>query len=133
MNRRNALQFTLTLIASSLAAWLGYAGAVRQAAPTKRSMKGWELYSWTERGAWRFALLVGTNRMKQATEIKAPVVTLPNVAALKEKLTELASGESVFWDATRMVGFGLPPAATLETVRQHCQTLGLRLEIQTPR
>lgn len=130
MNRRNTLQLALTLIASSLTARFGYAGAVRQAAPAKRSMKGWELYSWTERDAWRFALLVGTNRSKQTLEIKAPGVALPDVAALKEKLSELASGELVFWDATRMAGFDLPPAATLETVRQHCQALGLQLEIQ---
>ena len=131
MNRRNALRLALTLIASSLAAQLEYAEAVSQNPPRKRSMKGWELYSWTERGIWRFTLLVGTNRFKQALEIKAPAVALPNVTALKEKLGELASGQSVFWETT--VGFDLPPTATLETVRQHCQTLGLRLEIQAPR
>jgi hypothetical protein len=115
------------MIASSLAAQLGYAGAVQQKPPRKRSMKGWELHSWTERGAWRFTLLVGTNRSKQTLEIKAPAVALPNVATLKEKLGELASGQSVFWET--MIGFDLPPAAITEPLRQHCQTLGLRLEI----
>ena len=132
MNRRKTLQLALTLIASSLGARFGYAGAVSQD-PRKRSMKGWELYSWSERGAWRFALLVGTNRTKSATEIKAPAAMLPNLAALNEQLTGLANGEFVFWQVNRAAGLDLPPAATLETVRQHCRALGLQLEIQTPR
>lgn len=58
-------------------------------------MKGWELYSWQEDGQWVFAVLMGTNRLKKAEEIKR--AKLSGFDALQRTLEQLARGQSVVW------------------------------------
>ena len=65
---------------------------------TKKSFKGWELYSWRnkESNAWNFSLLQGTNRNKTEQEIKSTEVT-KDIDLLKAELKKIAANESVFW------------------------------------
>ncbi len=121
MNRRNLLRLTLALVTSRV-------GATGLAAPGRRSMKGFELYSWEERGSWKFALLLGTNRLKRPEEIQAAAVTLPD---LEQKLGDVARGEFILWGTTETPGLSLPPAETVARVRRQCQALGLQLQIQS--
>ena len=97
------------------------------------SMKGWELYSWSDKTCSDnvcFALVVGTNRIKPETEIKRTPLTL---RALDAKLAKLAKGDEVFWSAPS-ARFTLPDAnrpATdpLRRARATIEKLGLKLTI----
>jgi len=72
-----------------------------------RSMKGYELYSWEEEGQWRFTLITGTNRIKALEEITATEdfisetgwvkIQVVGEDMIKDVLSRLPEGESVFW------------------------------------
>lgn len=96
---------------------------------TPRSMKGYELYSWRVNGAWHFALLEGTNRLKTFEEVTAPEVTIDSVDDLRSRLAQLAPGEEIIWTTWNDERFSLPPEPLLEQVKQACQDLGLNLTI----
>jgi len=76
-------------------------------------MKGFEIYSWQENDAWRFSLLIGTNRIKGKDEVTAEVTRLSGLRTLKEALGRLEKGQSVFWPHQRAPGLELPPRAVL--------------------
>ncbi|MDY7075890.1 MAG: hypothetical protein SXV54_03095 [Chloroflexota bacterium] len=95
-----------------------------------RSMKGFELYSWQAEGKWRFALVVGTNRIKTFEEIASPDVCVEGLDALWESLDQLAGGEQVFWSGGRVPNTVLPPDDMLEQVRAYCAQRGIHLTIQ---
>jgi hypothetical protein len=62
---------------------------------TERSMKGWDLYSWKDdHGACAFALLSGTNGVKDAKQVRDAACDL---AHIKRSLAQLPRGEQVFW------------------------------------
>jgi hypothetical protein len=71
------------------------------------SMKGYELYSWSEDGQWHFTLITGTNRNKTVEEIVSNQefiseagwvnIHVVGVDALKMVLSKLPQKESVFW------------------------------------
>ena len=106
--------------------------ACQSAGPTPspaRSMKGWEIYSWQEAGAWRYALLVGTNRIKSFEEVQAAGVD--SLSALEAELEALAPGEQLFWSAGRIPHTAFPPDETVERLRNRCQELDLALSILT--
>jgi hypothetical protein len=98
-----------------------------QNSPKKRSMKGWELYSWQDKNAWKFSILIGTNRNKKLEEIKAPEVVLHSLKELERALFELAKGEYITW--LNIPGFSLPPLKTVQEVRRYCKALGLILQM----
>lgn len=56
-------------------------------------LKGYEIYPWREGKAWAFALMPGTNRLKQKAEIRA--ARLGDGEALLKKLATLREGEWV--------------------------------------
>lgn len=87
-----------------------------------QAMKGFELYSWPAQSAWKYALLVGTNREKTAREIHAAGMTLP---ALKTRLRQLAPGEDIVW--LHPAGFLLPSRRVQNAIGKECQLLGLHL------
>jgi hypothetical protein len=68
--------------------------ASARAAEGEKSFKGWELYIWKEGADWKFALLPGTNRLKDDGEIKAAAVT--GLDAIEKKLDSLAAQQEVF-------------------------------------
>jgi hypothetical protein len=71
------------------------------------SMKGYELYSWLEEGQWHFTLITGTNRIKTIEEITSKgdfisetgwvKIQVVGADAIKDVLSRLPEGESVFW------------------------------------
>jgi hypothetical protein len=96
------------------------------------ALKGWELYSWTEAGEWRFALLLGTNRTKRCAEIKNPnaAKTIFELEAALARLARLP-GEQVYWeppDAANLADDCLrayPPAEMVTGIKQRIHVLEL--------
>ena len=96
----------------------------------EHSMKGYELYSWQSDGKWFFSLLVGTNRMKTSEEITDPVVKLVSLYDLKDKLSELPTGEYVSWFALQSEpGAAFPPNAVIGEILGFCELQGLECEL----
>jgi hypothetical protein len=93
------------------------------------SMKGYELYSWPSQGDWRFALLVGTNRLKTLDEVTSSDTAVRGVEALKRELARLPKGEPVFWSSWHVPGLTLPPDEIVDLVRGYCQGLGVELHV----
>lgn len=94
-------------------ALLGLLTASLEAGDPARSPKvpkGVELYSWqADDGAWLFALLPGTNRVKPERLVKEVGPVIKGVPALKDRLRELAEQEQVFWFHRDAPGFVHPP------------------------
>ncbi len=91
------------------------------------SLKGYELYSWQERGQWRFSMLIGTNRLKTLDEIKSADTVLPDVDALIVKLKKVPAGQYITWSAGETLAF--PPDNIVQQVEQACKDQGLILNI----
>ena len=95
------------------------------AAPAERQakrFKGVELYSWqSETGAWHYAMLDGTNRLKTNEEIKASPERFENLKALQIAISQLAEGEFVRW-SDKLGAFKMPSkevrAAVAKTAKQ---------------
>lgn len=62
----------------------------------ERAFKGWELYTWSEGGEWRFSLLIGTNRFKFCNEIRDPRGAM-SLEQTEDALRRLAEIEQVYW------------------------------------
>jgi hypothetical protein len=90
-------------------------------------MKGYELYSWQAQGDWRFALVVGTNRLKTFDEISSDELRLQ---ALERKLDQLPGGEQVFWSTQRVPNMALPPSEMIAEIRAFCAQRDIQLEIE---
>jgi hypothetical protein len=97
----------------------------------RSSMKGWELYSWQDRGQWRFSLLEGTNREKTVAEIQSPDTTLKGIEALRPALASLARGQYVTWWAPEWVQSALafPSDDLVKQVQGICKDRGLQLAV----
>jgi hypothetical protein len=114
------------------------------------SMKGYELYSWSENNQWHFTLITGTNRIKTLKEIiskedcisesgwvKAHVLSMDEI---KEVLGRLPQGESVFWcDGMRLLqtaetntNIQLPPEQIANAIKEHGERCGLHFTIEKP-
>ena len=83
---------------------------------TRPAFKGWELYSFTLNGEWKFNLLLGTNRNKTSQEILNPSDAM-DLKGLKERLATLAVGDSVFWFNTGTGSLAYPPAAVVNDLK----------------
>jgi hypothetical protein len=105
-------------------------------------MKGYELYSWQERGQWRFTLITGTNRNKNLEEIISGKngttgdgwvdLHVTGVDALKAILSRLPSGEFVSWSNSNLIikegsenPFTIPPADIVSRIKQYAEEGGL--------
>lgn len=102
------------------------------------SMKGWELYSWPNGNDWNYGLIVGTNRLKSYDEIVNGSFRVTGIQLLKEMLTKLPGGESVFWIDEGWLesiwidsyyDLQLPDKAIIEEVKQFCENAGIDLNI----
>jgi len=113
------------------------------------SMKGYELYSWSEDGQWHFTLITGTDRSKTLEEVTSHEdymseagwvqVHVAGVDAIKAVLGKLPEGEEVSWLAGLReqteetdIDIQLPPEPTIYTIREHAGQCGLDLMVQTP-
>ncbi len=113
------------------------------------SMKGYELYSWSEDGKWRFTLITGTNRNKTLDEIVTGEdvisesgwvnVHMTGSEETKEVLSKLAQNEFVIWITALWgqveqtdINVQLPPEQLVNEIREYMLQLGLDLHIQVP-
>ncbi|HEX3008856.1 MAG TPA: hypothetical protein VHO90_14705 [Bacteroidales bacterium] len=94
------------------------------------SMKGWELYSWTQNNTWNFSILVGTNRNKTYTEVIENDFKVKGVDSLKLLLAKLPAKEEIFWmenvEGQRMV---LPNEQTIDEIKTFCEQKQLLLHV----
>lgn len=120
----------------------GRAGTAPQPAPLPHFAKGYELYSWTQKGVWCFTLITGTNRQKTHDEITTGQnvldrkygwvkLTLRGVPALKAALARLPRGEWLFWHQG-WIQKAPPPRDLVETISKVCQADKIQLEILKP-
>ena len=91
------------------------------------SMKGYELYSWEQDGAWYFSILVGTNREKALEEIQSSDATMKGMDELEAALKSIPAGQTVTWSAPEPLAF--PPEDLIQQVEQICKDQGLELGV----
>jgi hypothetical protein len=111
-----------------------------------KSMKGYELYSWSQDGQWHFTLITGTNRNKTQDEIisRSNTVTADGWVqiqvigedAIKTILAAIPQDEWVLWLAgpiepatTPEVIFTLPPETIIEALKTQAQQSDFHLAI----
>jgi len=106
-----------------------------------RSFKGYELYSWEEEGQWHFTLITGTNRIKTIEEITSKgdfisetgwvKIQVVGAGAIKDVLSRLPEGESVFWCDELHIGqstetdLQLPPEQIADAIEEYAKQCGL--------
>ena len=106
-----------------------------------RSLKGYELYSWDEEGQWHFILITGTNRTKSMEEITCKedyisetgwvLIHVAGIDAIRDVLSRLTEGESVFWcdelhtGQTTEIDFQLPPDHITDAIKEYAEQCGL--------
>jgi hypothetical protein len=105
------------------------------------SMKGYELYSWSEDGQWHFTLITGTDRIKTIEEITSKgnfvsetgwvKIQVVGADAIKDVLSRLPEGESVFWCDELHIGqptetdLQLPPGEIADAIEEYAKQCGL--------
>lgn len=112
------------------------------------SMKGYELYSWSENDQWHFTLITGTNRIKTLEEIISQTniisqdgwvhIHAVGVDEIKTGISRLPKSEDVLWlsklrsDQKQQDGviITLPEGSTLDTILEHSEQCGLNLLVQ---
>ncbi len=114
------------------------------------SVKGYELYSWSEDSQWYFTLVTGTNRNKTLEEIISNEdfiseagwvqIHVVGVDVIKTVLSKLAQNEFIFWlvgmrseqTAQAGVNITLPTGPTIDTIKEHAKRCGLDFMVQQP-
>jgi hypothetical protein len=114
------------------------------------SMKGYELYSWSDDSQWHFTLITGTDRNKTLEEIisnediisEAGWVQIHVIGAdaIKYVLSKLPQNEEIFWLARPRsektppgsINFMLPTQPTIDTIKEYAGGCGLDLLIVQP-
>jgi hypothetical protein len=105
------------------------------------SMKGYELYSWLEEGQWHFTLITGTNRIKTIEEVTSKEdsicetgwvrIQVVGADAIKDVLSRLPEGESVFWCDELHIGqstdtdLQLPSEEIADAIQEYANQCGL--------
>jgi hypothetical protein len=106
-----------------------------------QSFKGYELYSWEEEGQWHFTLITGTNRLKTIEEVTSEgdsisetgwvKIQVAGADAIKDVLSRLPEGESVFWCDELHTGqstetdLQLPPEQIVDAIEEYAGQCGL--------
>jgi hypothetical protein len=105
------------------------------------SFKGYELYSWADGSQWHFTLITGTNRLKTIKEITSEgdsisetgwvKIQVVGADAIKDVLSRLLEGESVFWCDELHIGqstetdLQLPPEQIADAIEEYAKQCGL--------
>jgi hypothetical protein len=93
------------------------------------SMKGWELYSWSNGSEWYYSILVGTNRLKSCEEVMTSEAIVTGTDSLKTALNKFPEGEFIIWLGPNSLDAGwddncgnlsLPPEETVGEIKQYC-------------
>ena len=106
----------------------------------RKSMKGWELYSWKDTG-WKFVLVPGTNRRKSADEILSSRHILNGMKELENEIEKLKDGEIIIVsDGSELVGmqratqqFRKPTDTLLQQMMQICRRKSIEVLGVVPR
>jgi hypothetical protein len=132
----------IVLLATSLGAC---GGAAKE--PLPKSMKGYELYSWQQKGQWCFTLITGTNRNKTLAEIVTgeSVVTqdgwvnlrVVGINEIKDILGRVPAGEWVSWTAGKFVTepeelsitLEMPPQSIIEEIKAYAEKRGIVFQV----
>ena len=111
------------------------------------SMKGYELYSWSEDGQWHFTLITGTNSNKTLEEIISGEdsvsetgwvrVQVVGVNAIRAVLSKLPQSEEIVWLARPRseqtppgdIDFMFPPEQIIDSIKEHAEQSGLDLQV----
>jgi hypothetical protein len=117
------------------------------AIPLPHSMKGYELYSWSEDNQWHFTLITGTNRVKSLEEIISNENTVTSdgwvkisaqdVDSIKKVLKGLPQHEEILWVSKQWLKqaqvqadqITLPPQEIIDVIQEYCKQLGLELHV----
>lgn len=87
--------------------------------PSPTAFKGYKLYSWRDGTGWRYALLLGTNRLKQWSEIERAARPFSD---LENALAALPANEYVSWCPQRLANIqpplGFPPADAVTRIQR---------------
>jgi hypothetical protein len=110
-----------------------------------RSFKGYELYSWSEDSQWHFTLITGTNRIKTIEEITSKGDSISETGwakihvvgadAIKDVLSRLPEGESVFWcdelhvEQSAETDLRLPPEQIADAIEEYAKQRGLNFVV----
>jgi hypothetical protein len=116
-------------------------GPLAAADELPHSMKGYELYSWEEDGQWHFTLITGTDRTKTIAEITSKgdfisetgwvKIQVVGADAIKDVLSRLPEGESVFWcdelhiAQSTETDLQLPPEQIADAIEEYAKQCGL--------
>lgn len=109
------------------------------------SMKGYELYSWSENSQWHFTLITGTNRNKTLEEIVSNEdfvsetgwvrIHVLGVDAIKAVLSKLPRDEFIIWLAgvreqseQTDINIQLPPGQIRDAIKEHAGQYGVDLQ-----
>jgi hypothetical protein len=77
---------------------------------------------------WRFVLLPGTNRNKAAQEILTSPDIVRSVTELKARISELPSGESVFWVEPSQ-SFSVPAQSLVKDIVASAAAAGVTVHV----
>jgi hypothetical protein len=102
------------------------------------SEKGWEIYSWQQDGEWWFAILQGTNRLKNYPEVISGPLTVNGIIHLKSILDKFPEGEIITMIGQNWLkavwGSGyynleLPPESMISEITSNSEQRKLLLEV----
>ena len=114
------------------------------------SLKGYELYSWSEDSQWHFTLITVTNRTKTPEEVTSGEDTVSEagwvrihvvgIGAMEAVLGKLPRNEYVLWLARvgggqtpqGGVSIALPPGQAVDSVKERAAQCGLDFHVLTP-
>lgn len=102
------------------------------------SIKGWELYSWTDGNRWNYSILMGTDRLKSYAEVTENLIKVSGKDSLKLLLDKLPAGEEIHWTGKGWLktiwnsNYGrlsLPDEDIVIEIKSFCSRKGLMLII----
>ncbi|MFY8000622.1 MAG: hypothetical protein ACOVSW_18660 [Candidatus Kapaibacteriota bacterium] len=108
-----------------------FSGCQKQTETLNTSTKGYELYTWRlDNGVWYYALLPGTNRLKDHSELV--VVQKTSLDDLEQGIRSLAQGEYLFWNINKeqiQLPIVMPDKAVVDRIKAVCAEKNLNLSI----
>ncbi|MBD1210624.1 MAG: hypothetical protein H9535_19505 [Ignavibacteria bacterium] len=108
-----------------------FSGCQKQTDTLNTSTKGYELYTWRlESGVWYYALLPGTNRLKDHSELV--VVQKTSLDDLEQTICSLAQGEYLFWNINKeqiQLPLLIPDKAVVDRIKKVCSEKNINLSI----
>jgi hypothetical protein len=103
-------------------------------------LKGYQLFTWKEKGHWHYSLLPGTNRERTYAEITAPPAVIVGTSNFESELKRLPKGTQVLWQSDAPAGikapgsggamsFKHPSRKRIERIKSVCDKLGIKLSL----